>query len=230
MKKTVLQIAVLLTGFVIAISSCKKDDYLIGGHLHNAKVNVSTYDYLKNHPYHLFDTLIMIVDKAGMKSVLNQKDITFFAPTDFSINAYLNKKALEEQAIDPHRNYTLDSFYKYDLSKFKDSIKGYIINQPLSYKDLTEKGQVYQTAKPGDSVVISFEPTHDVDLGYYGGVSTIPHIMYFIHLIAPLSEPFNAADIPDDVGIRVRCQTTGIQTTTGMLEVLNNDHTLFFHP
>ncbi|HEY6083420.1 MAG TPA: hypothetical protein VIU45_08185, partial [Chitinophagaceae bacterium] len=94
--------------------------------------------------------------------------------------------------------------------------------------NLTESGKVYQTEKPGDSVVVSFEPTQDVNSGYYPGVSTIPHLMYFTQLIGSLPAPFNAPDIPSTIGIRERCQTSGIQTTTGMLEVLNNGHLLFF--
>lgn len=232
MKKRTFNPILILITIVTSIAlmpSCQRDNYLVGGSLHHAKVDMTTYDYLKNQPYHIFDTLVMIIDKAGVKDLINQPGITFFAPTDFSINAYLNAMAIEAQNIDPNAKYTLDSFYKYNLDQFKDSIRAYIIKQTLTYNDLTQSGTLYQTEEPGDSVVVSFEPTHSVDLGYYPGVSNVPNIMYFTQLIGPLKEPFVAAQIPSKVGIRERCQTTGIETTTGMLEVLNNDHVLFFH-
>lgn len=228
MKHNIINILVVLFLVVLCASSCKRDKYLIGGDLHQAKTNMTTYDYLKNQPYHIFDTLVMLIDAAGVKDLVNEPGITFFAPTDFSINAYLNRKAIEEQNIDPNRKYTLDSMMKYNLDEFKDSIRAYIVKQQLNFDDLTESGRIYPTEKPGDSVVVSFEPTNDVNNGYYPGVSTTPHLMYYTQLIGSLEEPFNAADISSDVGIREKCQTTGIETTTGMLNVLNNNHVLFF--
>lgn len=77
MKKIVVNIRVLLT-ILVAISSCKKDGYFVGGELHNPKINMTTYDWMKSNKYGVFDTVLMLIDKAGVKEKINAPGITFF--------------------------------------------------------------------------------------------------------------------------------------------------------
>lgn len=105
MKKIFLS----LTCVIVILFSCKRDDYLTGGSRHNTRYNVTTYDFLKNQSSGLFDTLLILVDKAGLKDKLNQPGVTFFAPTDYAITNYLERRAAEVQRIDPLRKWTLDS-------------------------------------------------------------------------------------------------------------------------
>ena len=219
--KYFLQIITTLLMVTLLFSACKKDEYLIGGSLHNAKVNMTTYDYLKGNSAGLFDTLLLLVDKAGLKDKVNQQGVTFFAPTDYSINTYLTLRALEEQSIDPNRQWTIDSLIKYEMPKFIDSIDIYFVSQSLTYDKLTENGAVYPTLKTGTNCIVSYEETRDPELGYNPNVSTIPRIVYFT---------FD--------GVKTVVQTSGIETTTGILHVLQNGgfvgdghvkgHALFF--
>jgi hypothetical protein len=215
--------------FIISFAACKKDNYKDGGTIPGAKVNMTTYDFLKGQSSGLFDTLILLVDKAGVKEKINKQGVTFFAPTDYAIRNYLNRRALEEQRIDPFRNWTIDSLIKYELNKMVDSTDVYIINEALSYGQLSQDGKIYATAKPGAQSVVSYEETTDPALGYNPNVSTIPRLVYYTLLFGPLDPPFKANEIPADIGTRDRVQTSGIETTTGMLNVLSNNHTLFYH-
>ena len=70
MNKVFLRVALLS---VLAIS-CRKQDYITGGQKENPKVNQTTYDYLKGNSMHLFDTLLLLVDAAGLKDTTNQSD------------------------------------------------------------------------------------------------------------------------------------------------------------
>src|ERR1041384_6880417 len=92
MKHNIIYSCIIV--LLIATSACKKGDYLSGGSLANPKVEMSTYDYLKRNP--LFDTLVLLVDRAGMKEQVNGK-ITFFAPTDYSIRLLMLTRTAEIQ-------------------------------------------------------------------------------------------------------------------------------------
>jgi len=212
MKKN-FQLPLYILALSLVLVSCKRDEYFIGGSTHSAKVEMTTYDFLKSNSAGLFDTLLLLVDKAGIKDQINRQSITFFAPTDYSIGKYLGARALEEQNIDPFRKWTIDSLIKYELPKFIDSINVYCLPKTTPYNSLKEDGEPYETLHPGTSALISYEETRDPNLGYNESVSTIPRIVYYTLL-------------PD--GKKERVQTSGIQTNTGMVQVLNNNHILFF--
>lgn len=213
---------------VIIFSACKKNDYLKGGTIRSNKVNMTTYDFLKSNPAGLFDTLLLLIDKAGVKDKINQPGITFFAPTDYAVNNYLERRAAQERNIEPHRNWTIDSVFKYEMAKFADSLNVYIVPGTLIYDKLTMDGAVYPTQKTGASCVVSYEQTFDPAYGYNANVSTIPQLVWFTLILQPLTPPIVAADIDTDHGTRVRIQTSGIESTTGIIHVLNNSHRLFF--
>ncbi|ULQ55501.1 fasciclin domain-containing protein [Flavihumibacter rivuli] len=223
-KNTIIIMVLAAVTFV----SCKRDEYFIGGSTHSAKVDMTTYDYLKSHPQGLFDTLLLLVDKAGVKEKINKPGITFFAPTDYAVNSYLSKRVKEEQNIDPFRQWTIDSMIKYELPKFADSIDTYIIAEELGYDKLTKNGKKYNTMHPGTQSVVSYEETRDPSLGYNPNVSTIPRIVYYTLLFEDIPPPIVAPEIPSEQGKRERVQTSGIQSNTGTIMVLNNAHSLFF--
>lgn len=231
MRKIIITVVPLL--MVILFSCKKRDDYLTGGTRHNAKFNMTTYDFLKSQPGGLFDTLLLLVDAANLKDKINQQGVSFFAPTDYAITNYLNSRALEEQNIDPARKWTIDSMLKYELPKFTDSINTYFINQALDYNNLTNDGSLYPTLKTGTNAVASYEeilPSNSeyTNLGGNPNVSTNPHIVYYTFLFATLTPPIIASEITPTQGMRTRVQTSGIQTNTGMVHVLYNQHILFF--
>ena len=226
--KNIIKLLIVFATIGSILVSCKKDNYLIGDRLENATTPLTTYDYLKSNRFKMFDTLLMLVDKAGLKDVINHQGITFYAPTDFAINNYLQKKTLEAQRINPFAKYSIDTLIKYDLDKFKDSLNTYIIPQKVTYSSLTQSGVVFNTAKSGSQAVISFEPTYDPNLGYTSAVSTAPKIEYFTFIKGKLPPVVVASSIPDTIGVRVLCQTSGLTTSTGQLNVLNNTHVLYF--
>jgi hypothetical protein len=213
---------------LLAFAACKKNDYLKGGTIRSNQVDMTTYDWLKSNPQGLFDTLLLLVDKAGLKDKINETGITFFAPTDYAINNYLTNRALEEQDIDAFRKWTIDSLFKYEMPKFTDSLDAYIVPGILTYDKLTINGVIYPTKKIGANSVVSYEETRDPAYGYNPNVSTIPQLVWYTLLLEPLAPPFVAADLTVQQGTRVRVQTSGIQSTTGVIHVLNNSHKLFF--
>ncbi|MGH2643123.1 MAG: hypothetical protein ACRDE2_04185 [Chitinophagaceae bacterium] len=227
MKRNIIySIFFCLTAFLLF--SCKKENYLVGGALNVAKVNETTYDYLANDPHHLFDTLILLIDDAGLKDSINQPGITFFAPTDYSIDNYLTYRTIKAQNVNPFAQYTIDSLIKYDLQTFKDSIGAYIVHTALNFNDLTPTGTEFLTGMDTTYSVVSYEPTHDHYLGFYGAVNTPPSIVYYTLLNQKITGQFNAQNFTKTDGYKARVQTFGILTTTGTLGVLGNENSLYF--
>ena len=150
----------------------------------------------------MFDTLLLVIDKAGLKDVINQQGITFYAPTDFAINNYLTAKSLLAQKVNPLTQYNIDSLIKYDLNTFKDSLNAYIIPKTITYSLLTQTGTVFNTAKSGSQAVISYENTYDTNLGYTSAVSTAPRLEYYTFIKGQLPSVIDAPNIPDTIGVR----------------------------
>ncbi|PSL46461.1 hypothetical protein CLV51_103440 [Chitinophaga niastensis] len=203
----------------IMVTACKKDDHFIGGSATSPKTDLTTYDYLKQNK--LFDTLIMLIDKAGMKDEING-DVTFFASTNYSIKLLLDARSSQLQLAHNNENltYTIDSFPPAEL---RDSIRAYMFKGKIVREDLSLDPTFYKNLD-GQDFVVRLRETTD-----YGGIFDKPvRYMSLTKIIngkdpEPLPPGFPKADIDkEDI-----CRTTGILTKTGVLHVLNNNH--FFY-
>jgi hypothetical protein len=89
MKKRPLLNYIPLLIIIITTGACQKS-YITGGSPENvnAYANTLTYDVLKSNP--LYDTLVQVIDAAGLKDQINAAGTTFFAPSDYSVFNYLN--------------------------------------------------------------------------------------------------------------------------------------------
>lgn len=227
MKFQKIFIGILGLILTTSIFSCKNDDYRIGGELHDPNVKMSTYDFLKSNKYGTFDTLILLIDKAGLKEKLNQSNQTFFAPTDYAINNYLLARTLRLQKVDPFKKWTLDSILKYDMARFADSLNIYFVNKNIVNDDLNKNGTIFKNLK-NNEVVVSYEETESTDMGNNSNSSLRPKVVYFTYLYQKLDPNFDVTQIQYPVGTRTLVQTSNVRTTTGAVQVLSNNHTLFY--
>jgi hypothetical protein len=216
-----------------AWTACKKD-YIVGGSAENtgAYSRTTTYDVLKS--LSLYDTLVQLIDTAGLKDKVNEQGTTFFAPSDYSIYSYLNQRTIQVQNVDPSSKFALDSLFYYlrnNINGTRDSLLMYLVPQALPYSVLTNTGAFYPTELTGDTVIISYEYTKDGNLGYNSLVSGVPQLVYYTQLWQPydLSDASPAGDITPDIGVHTLCSTSGVVTKTGMINALSNSHTLFFY-
>jgi len=233
MKKIyIVHISLICVAFLL-IFSCKKKDYILGGTT-EAQVykNTLTYDVLKGNP--LYDTLIMLIDSAGIEAQVNQMNSTFFAPSDYSIYNYLESRTLADQLVNPYAQFGLDSliyYVKNNINGTKDSLLMYFVDQPLPFTVLSSDGAAYPTALSGDTAVVSYEYTKNTNLGYNSIVSSVPQVVYYTQLWYHYSvSPSTPADsITAQIGARTLCVTSGIATQNGYLNALDNSHVLFFY-
>lgn len=78
------QMRCLLMGILLLVSACKKDHYYKDSGSHDPHFKGSTLDYLDSVPFY-FDSVATVVRLAGMEEVFKTDTLTFFAPTDKSI-------------------------------------------------------------------------------------------------------------------------------------------------
>ncbi len=217
-----------LTIIIIAVAcmtSCKKDGYKNDGGKSNAFVNMSTYDFLKSQP--VFDSLVKIIDRAGMKDAVNG-NITFFATTNYGVADFVQARKIKRgvQLGNENLPYSIDSL---PVNEMKDSLKTYMFEGKINRDQMTVTGQLYNSVLgPINNIqfLINLRRTQD-----YGDYLNKVDYVRFTKVIGtrddlqpnPASVPAAEKDMPFD------CQTSGIITTTGIIHVLSGNHRLFFN-
>jgi hypothetical protein len=220
-----LKIFIFILFAATCFFSCKKE-YTIGGDTFNPKVNMSTYDYLKTN--HAFDTLVIMIDKMQLKAEVNSSG-TFFAMTNYAIHSFVKAKRdyLSIKTNDENLVFTFDSL---NFASLKDSVRAYMFKEKFTRDNLTLTG-VYATANDGEKRLINKRPTTDYTSSIF---TTDPQYIYLTKVV-PLKP---GGPVPIDIAgvgqvdpkqlLTTLCQTTGIITTTGILHVLNNNHTFTY--
>lgn len=214
--KHILYLAVVLLCF----SACNNDDYLLDGGKADPEVHMTTYDFLKSKS--LFDTLVLAIDKAGLKDVVNSK-ITFYAPTNFSFKKYVDKELEYRRGFDPEAQFSFDSI---PTEIFRDSLQMYMFERVLTRDSLDKAGKIC-TSRIGRQFKLSNEPEE-----VFTDILVEP--VGFLYFINKRGNRFDSYDERNSVAdkekdTRERIQTSGIITTTGIVHVINNAHILFFH-
>ncbi|MES2267933.1 MAG: hypothetical protein V4520_14325 [Bacteroidota bacterium] len=210
---------------IITISGCKKDSYKNDGGISNAFVNMTTYDYLKSNPQ--FDSLVKVIDRAGLKDEVNG-NITFFASTNYSVVPYVaaKKNQIAIQTGDENFDFGIKDIPANELS---DSLKTYMFQGTINRDQITVTGKLYNSLLgpiPNVQYLIKFRRSFDYN-------SYLDHVDYVTYTKVrgtrddqeanPETIPDNQKDLSADV------QTSGIITKTGVVHVLTGFHRLFFN-
>ncbi len=224
--KITLKYTFLLLLITLGFVACKKDKYRNDGGIHSPNVNMTTYDYLKQHGS--FDSLIAIIDMAGLKDMVNNSK-TFFAVPDWGVNDYVQAK--RQLKIIETGNENVEFYLKdLDVYTLRDSLKTYMFSENINRSNLTLRGKEYESfygAMANDTkMYVRMFRTQN-----YSNYVGVVDLMSFCKVIGTLDED---EPVYENIPINERdktatCQTTGIITTTGTLHVLSNFHRLFFN-
>ncbi|SHF21688.1 hypothetical protein SAMN04488522_102470 [Pedobacter caeni] len=223
--KTTYLLIVAFT-MTLLVMACQKDAIIDGG-LSNEKVDMTTYDFLKSHYTKRFDTTLMIIDKAGMKDLINSPG-TFFVPNNFTITNYLNAKREQARKKDERLNYTLDSLFKFFTPKMlRDSMGIYFFPQRIVRGDLNATGTAFQTSVPGEKLDVSLEVVNQYTVD--GVITNRPEYIYLNKILGAKDILKDGAKVDPSGDVKLKdikglCQTTGIITNTGVVHVLANNH------
>ncbi|MEC5143326.1 hypothetical protein [Chitinophaga sp. 212800010-3] len=221
MNKFSIFIARAAAGLILAsllFSACRKDDHFMGGSPTKAQSDLTTYDYLKANP--LFDTLVQLIDKAGLKETVNS-NITFIAVTNYSVKSFLDVRTRQLQKATNNENvkYTLDSIKAPEL---RDSLLAYCFKGSIVRSDLSMESQVYKNMVGEDFAFKLTLLNSDI---LSAGVKYIT-LAKVINGLDPDPLPDNFP--PGDRDKVFTLQTTGILTKTGVLHVLQNNHVFYW--
>ena len=211
-----------LLAYGVFLAACDKAPYLTDEGLHSTSTPLSTYDYLAQHPAGLFDTLTLVIDHFGLKADVNESG-TFFAPTDYSLRLFYNKKLQQLRTIDENATYSLAQMME-DITV--DSLKAYLFNDRLTLAEATVPYHRI-TSEAGFSAF-----AYHKQLRSTSGTNWSSHPVYHLYFVKIRGQEDIVADdgatVPvgdDPADLRIRCQTTGIETASGsILHVLANTH------
>lgn len=220
-------IGICIVFCIVILASCKKDEYKNDGGVSNAYVDMTTYDYLKSNPK--FDSLVKVIDRAGLKDAVNG-DVTLFATTNYGIVDYVRakKNKLGNSPGGPGENFDF-GIKDIPAKELSDSMKTYLFAGKINRGQITLSGQLYNSLlgpTPGVQYLIKMRRSLD----YSNYLNYVDYVNY-IKVIGTLdSEELNPDDIPDDqIDQIVEVQTSGIITKTGIIHVLSGNHRLFFN-
>jgi len=219
MKNTIAFIALIIV-LMVAAFSCDRDNYLIDGGVASPYLNMTTYEFLASKP--VFDTLVLAINKAGLKEILDG-EVTFFAPNNFSFERYIRRMTTLGRTVynDPLYRYHFDSI---PTNLLRDSLKMYIFPGKIFRSDLRKEGDIF-TNYAGAELKISLEP----ERMYTTELTTNPSFVWLISKRGVFWDEYD--NIPSSVAerdIRQRIQTSGLISTNGVLHVMQNNHDLFF--
>lgn len=206
--------------------SCTKDHKNDGGKS-QAFVNMTTYDYLKTNPK--FDSLVRIIDHAGLKDAVNSSK-TFFASTNYAAVPYVTAKRVKYIANNGGNENINFGITLIDPSEIRDSMRMYMFDQEITRENLTLDGNYYQSLLTQPDTVRTYIHL-DRQYPYNNYLDYVDYI-YFSKIIGlrdrdrPAGSPQQPSHQND---IEIFCQTTGIITTTGVLHVLSDNHVLMFN-
>lgn len=203
--------------------SCEEDD----SQLASAYVDSNTTDYLRANRFQIFSMSLDLFEKAGYLDLLDQKGVTVFMPTNYSIKHYLKQKEfiLHEETGDETLTYTYEDLLK-ELPQIKDSLKMYIVEQEVNRSNLEKTSGEAANVKNmlGCDMNISLRKTK---LYTEEVPNSVNKYLYYTFIINGLDQGDNVLSRDKDVSNY--CQTSGLITQTGILHVLRDEHPLFFN-
>ncbi|MCW8313028.1 MULTISPECIES: hypothetical protein [Sphingobacterium] len=221
MKKITGLFALLL----LLAMACEKDNYKVDGGKSEAHVNKTTYDFLKEHGS--FDSLVKIIDHAGIKDIVNS-NVTFFTTTDYGVREYVAAKKQEKIAEVGNENIEF-GINNIPAKELRDSMMIYLFDGKINRDNLTPDDK-YFVSKFGPIPNVRFDIKLRRTRDYNNYLDYVDYLN-FTKVIGTLDseEPDYNAIPKEEIDKSYDCQTSGIITTTGVVHVLNNSHRLFFN-
>lgn len=115
--------------------------------------DVSTYDFLKQQGG-LYDTLLLLIDRANLADTLKSENVTFFVPQDNSIQAAIRNLNYTRQRLGDNNNWTLDSVpvKVWDSLLRRYILRGNVTADSLRYADGSNLVSLYGREMNGKTV------------------------------------------------------------------------------
>ncbi|MBZ4189077.1 hypothetical protein [Niabella beijingensis] len=197
---------------LMAGTSCKKDYFKDTG-VHKGEFNGSMLAYLKSRPEY-FDSIVKVIDFAGMNDVFEKEQITFFAPPDSTIrstfkmaNFYLDQAGL------PH----VERIEQIKPAVWRQMLSRYLFKGARSLTDYPQLDFANIAAYPGQ--IYSSYDDQLINVGaVYGTGGGVPYAGYRWLAISYIPSRSSARD--PATWITSAVATVNIHPTNGYIHVL----------
>lgn len=198
-----------------AFTSCQNDDYLKDGGTSSPYYDGNVMQFLESRP-DIFTDLVTVLKYSGLDEILANEEVTFFAPTDFSIQRsieFMNKR-LYSSGRD---QVTMLEQVKPEV--WKDLLSMYIIEGKYRLNDIAQIDTAALSTFPGQTnftYLKNYKMTMGVVYNDAGGVKYAGYrqIMY-IYPVGGYRETSYVA-------------TSNIEPHNGIVHVIRFDHYLAF--
>jgi hypothetical protein len=203
---------------ILLISACKKDDYYLDSGKLDPHYNGTILDYLKDKPFY-FDTLVSVIQLAGMEDVFTKDTITFFAPTDHSIKSTLDELNgnLYAQGKD-----TIKTLQEVAPEVWKKYLSIYIFKGRNELKDYPQIDFELLRTYPGQNYASYNNTVMNIGV-VYGSANDVKYVgyrqLYLNYIIQPAQVPkaFSTAPVA----------SSNIMPLNGVIHVLSDNHFYF---
>lgn len=208
--KHICGICLLVTGLMAGWVACKKDLNPYAQADTSKSVDLSIYSFLKSQNG-LYDSLLYIIDRVGLKDTLENAEVTFFAPQDYSINNAMHNLNIARKLNGDNGDWTMDSVRTgtWDSLIHRYMVKGIVDLDSLDYADGVNLITTYGYEMNGKTVVQNASGIIN------GGSKEIQ-----------LSDKNGSRFTKDWVSAITR--TVNLKTKNGLLHVLNTRHVFGF--
>lgn len=224
MKINYLFIAALVISFCsITGVGCQKDKYFHNSGTHEADYNGTIFQYLQNHQYNQFDSLCKVIQLAGMENVMQNENITFFAPPDTTIKSSIRQ--LNSHLFRIGRD-TITNLSQLSSEFWKKQLSYYVFAGERRLKDYpqldpgllqTFPGQYYDSYQGKKMLIgvifnnaggVKYAGYRQLVISYFSGIIPPTGALPYANLIA-------SSDIHPKNGIIHALQYTNIRVGTG---------------
>jgi len=200
-----------------ALTACN-GDYLVDGGTSEPNYDGTIMQFLESRP-DLFEDLVTVVRLTSWKDVFSNPDVkvTFFAPTDFAIEAamtYVNYYLYNYEGVKP-----LTDLSQIKASVWEDLIGMYVMEDTYRLNDIAQIDTVALSAYPGQTNRTydqKFKMTMGVCYHDAGGIKYVGY-RQILYSYPDMAHPVYAY-----------VATCNIEPSNGVIHVLRIDHTLGF--
>lgn len=212
MKKRIKILALPLALLLMLMGACKKDYFTDTG-VQKSEFNGTVLDYLKSKPQY-FDTLVKIIDYAGMTSIFQNEEITFFAPADSSLrNTYLICNGILNQL----GRAPITRYQQVKPSVWREALSRYVFKNARSLTDFPQIDFANIAAYPGQIYNSYDDLIMNVGAIYNSG-GGVPYAGYRQLVLSYIPSPSSARDYQTWTTSLV--SSVNIKPTNGYVHVL----------
>lgn len=143
-------VTIMLLGVVFSMTFCDSKEYLIDGGKANPYYDGTVMEYLESRP-DLFTKLVQVIKIAGMEDIFQSDEITFFAPTDFSIDGSI--RDLNRIWHDSYGHDEVTEVSQISADTWKEYLSMYIVKGKYRLKDVAQVDTTKLDAYPGQAFI-----------------------------------------------------------------------------